>query len=74
MCKYLQLADAIPTAFEESRVDIFIGNGYYLEIISLEKIEIQDGLHLLGSKLGWVITGKTKSSNEKKEEQMIKAN
>lgn len=39
LIKHLQLADIIPTSFEDARVDIFIGNDYYLNVISNEKIE-----------------------------------
>ncbi|XP_056016812.1 uncharacterized protein LOC130053511 [Ostrea edulis] len=75
LCRHLQMSDTIPTTFEDSRVDILIGNDYYLDIISSEKIGVQEGLYLLGSKLGWIITGRTHSSNEKrKEHQMMIAN
>ncbi|XP_056016952.1 uncharacterized protein LOC125656535 [Ostrea edulis] len=75
LCRHLQMSDTIPTAFEDSRVDILIGNDYYLDIISSEKIGVQEGLYLLGSKLGWIITGRTHSSNdERKEHQMMIAN
>ncbi|XP_056016815.1 uncharacterized protein LOC130053514 [Ostrea edulis] len=75
LCRHLQMSDTIPAAFEDSRVDILIGNDYYLVIISSEKIGVQEGLYFLGSKLGWIITGRTHSSNEeRKEHQMMIAN
>ena len=46
------LADDFPNVRETSSVDLFIGNDYYLDIILPQKIEIQTGLYMLGSKLG----------------------
>ena len=40
-------------------MDVLIGNDYYLDIILSQKIEIQTGLYLLASKLGWMLTGRT---------------
>ncbi|CAC5424646.1 unnamed protein product [Mytilus coruscus] len=51
LCNNLQLADTLPSCLESSTVEILIGNDYYLDIILLQKIEIQQGLYLLGSKL-----------------------
>lgn len=70
--KHLQLTDTIPTSFEDARVNVLIGNDYYLDIISNE---LQKGLYLLGSKLVWIITGRTQISNtEKTKQQMMVAN
>ena len=56
MGKNLKLADTISTSYEDARVDILVGNDYYLDIISSEKIQLQEGLYLLGSKLGWIMS------------------
>ena len=55
----LDLADTIPTENETSSVELLIGNDYYLDIILSQKIKVQPGLYLLGSKLGWILTGRT---------------
>ena len=51
------MADTIPTETESSEIELLIGNDYYLDIILSQKIEIQPGLYLLASKLGWIWTG-----------------
>ena len=48
---------------ESSSVDILIGNDYYLDIIMSQRIEVQPGLYLLSSKLGWILTGRSGDSN-----------
>ena len=55
----LELADDVPKMFESSSVDVLIGNDYYLDIIMSQRIEVQPGLYLLSSKLGWILTGRS---------------
>ena len=69
--KNLQLADTLPVKFENSTVDILIGNDYYLDLILPERIEIQKGFYLLASKLGWILTGRTQRQYCKDEEQVM---
>lgn len=57
--KNLQLADKIPEKDESDKIDLLIGNDYYLDIVLGHKIEVQKGLYLLSSKLGWILTGRT---------------
>ena len=45
------LADDLPKEIETSSIDLLIGNDYYLDIILPQKIEVQTGLYILGSKL-----------------------
>ena len=59
LVKSLDLADTIPLETESSTVELLIGNDYYLDIILPQKIEVQPGLYLLSSKLGWILTGRT---------------
>ena len=59
LLKSLDIADTIPTETESSEIELQIGNDYYLDIILSLKIEIQPGLYLLASKLGWILTGRT---------------
>ncbi|XP_053382198.1 uncharacterized protein LOC128549498 [Mercenaria mercenaria] len=54
----VQLADTLPTQNEKNTIDVLIGNDYYLDFIHSEKIEVQKGLYLLASKLGWIISGR----------------
>ena len=56
--KDLPLADSIPSEKEISTVELLIGSDYYLELITAEKIELEPGLYLLGSKLGWILSGR----------------
>ncbi|XP_061194310.1 uncharacterized protein LOC133202484 [Saccostrea echinata] len=62
--KHLQFADTLPKTTENSTIDILIGNNYYLDLVSSEKIEINPGLYLLSSKLGWILTGRTQEKFE----------
>ena len=59
LVKSLDLADTIPFETESSTVELLVGNDYYLDIILPQKIEVQPGLYLLSSKLGWILTGGT---------------
>lgn len=58
----VDLADTIPTENEYSSIELLIGNDFYLDIILPQKIEVQPGLYLLSSKLGWLLTGRTSLS------------
>ena len=58
------LADDIPNVRETSSVDLLIGNDYYLDLILPQEIEIQKGLYMLGSKLGWILAGRTAETVE----------
>lgn len=53
------LADDLPSERETSSVELLIGNDYYLDIILPQKMEVQPGLYMLGSKLGWILSGRT---------------
>ena len=57
--KEFSLADDLPTERETSSVELLIGNDYYLDIILPQKMEVQSGLYMLGSKLGWILSGRT---------------
>ncbi|CAC5423016.1 unnamed protein product [Mytilus coruscus] len=59
LCNSLQLADTLPSGSQTSTIEILVGNDYYLDIILPQKIEIQQGLYLLGSKVGWILTGRS---------------
>ncbi|XP_045205909.2 uncharacterized protein LOC123558098 [Mercenaria mercenaria] len=59
LVKNLDLADTMPKDIQTGTVELLIGNDYYLDIILGHKIEVQEGLYLLSSKLGWILTGRT---------------
>lgn len=66
------LADDLPKETETSSVELLIGNDYYLDIILPQKIEVQRGLYMLGSKLGWILSGRTSEiTNETNEASML---
>ena len=43
---------------ERYRIDLLVGNDYYADIVSMKGITICDGLYLLGSKFGWILSGR----------------
>ena len=52
------LADSFPTEKEETTIELLIGNDYYLDFILPQRVEVQPGLYMLASKLGWILTGR----------------
>ncbi|XP_062591235.1 uncharacterized protein LOC134252748 [Saccostrea cucullata] len=62
--KHFQFADTLPKTPENSPVDILIGNDYYLDWMLSEKIEVDQGLYLLSSKVGWILTGRIQENSE----------
>ena len=58
------LADSFPTEKEETTIELLIGNDYYLDFILPQRVEVQPGLYMLASKLGWVLTGRTTEAAE----------
>ena len=58
------LEDDLPKERETSSVELLIGNDYYLDIILPQKVTVQPGLYLLGSKLGWILSGRTSERAE----------
>ena len=54
----LELVHDVPKMLESSSVDVLIVKDYYLDIIMSQRIEVQPGLYLLSSKLGWILTGR----------------
>ena len=60
-----ELADSVPIATENTHIDLLIGNDYYAEIVSLQKVCVGDGLYLLQSKLGWILSGRKDESHNR---------
>ena len=72
LMKSLDMADSVPSYTESSTVELLIGSDFYLDIILSQKIEVQPGLYLLASKLGWILTGRTKATETSvKESSML---
>ena len=57
------LADNLLTTIEMLRVDVLIRNHYYTDVVSMKLIEVTDTLHLLESRTGWILTGRTKDND-----------
>ena len=53
------LADTLPSKGENSSIEFLIGNDFYLDLILGQKVELQPGLYLLSSKLGWILSGRS---------------
>ena len=68
LMRSLDMADTIPSQTESSSVELLIGSDYYLDIILSQKIEVQPGLYLLASKLGWILTGRTSEAESRLNE------
>ena len=69
--KGLKLADDPPTETRQYKIDILIGNDYYDEIMKTDKIEVQKGLYLINSSLGWMFSGRVSDGLNNNEEQMM---
>jgi len=59
--KKFKLADTLPQQVELSTIGILIGSDYYNDIMKPStKVEIQQGLYIVNSKFGWMMTGRAK--------------
>ena len=54
----LPLADPIPEHSEPCKIDMLLGNDYYLDIVKLERHEVQPRSFIMSSKLGWILSGR----------------
>lgn len=66
MTQHLNLADTLPTEVETDTIQLLIGNDYYLDIVLPHRLEIQPGLYLISSQLGWILSGRTTDIDENK--------
>ena len=69
LMKNYVLADTLPHGKESSTIELLIGSDYYLDLILPQKREIQPGLYLLASKLGWLLEGRTPQYTDEKQEE-----
>ena len=58
VCQHLCLADNLPKHGEVTNIDLLIGNDYYHDIISADRLSVGPSLHLLSSTLGWIVSGR----------------
>ena len=56
--KCYELFDTLPSVAESTYVDLLVGNDYYADIVLLQSVVINNGLYLLQSKVGWVLSGR----------------
>ncbi|CAC5388393.1 unnamed protein product [Mytilus coruscus] len=66
--KEVELADELLFQDESSSIELLIENDYYLDLVLSNKVEMHPGLYLLDSKLGWIVTGRTRETYEEKSE------
>ena len=58
LCSTMPLADPPPCTTEHTTIELLIGNDHYADILLPERIEVQPGLYLLNSHLGWIVSGR----------------
>ncbi len=67
------LADSLPEDGDSTSasIEVLIGNDYYWEMITGERVEINKGLYFVKSLLGWIITGRTNKMWEQSSESAL---
>ena len=63
-----ELADTLPNELEVSSVELLIGNDYYSDLVLPERKKVRPGLYLLGSHLGWILSGRLPTEENKTSE------
>ena len=58
------LADSFPTEKEDTTIELLIVNDYHLDFILPRRLEVQPGLYMLATKLGWILTGRSTETTE----------
>ena len=56
-CKDLDMVEE-PVNMDDLQLDILIGNDYYEDIIGLNKRQIDNGLYVVSSTVGWMFSGR----------------
>ena len=69
--KNLDMADNMMDQTRKYSLDILFGNDYYDDIVRSEKIEVDNGLYLINSALGWMFSGRMKGKEEDKDEHFL---
>ena len=68
------LADSLPLEPENFTLHLLIGNDYYADIVSMKRITICNGLYLLGSKFGWILSGRAQTEVGTTDSMMMLTN
>ena len=66
-CKNLNM---VKTPGKRFTIDILIGNDYYEDIMTSEKIQVDKGLYLLNSVVGWMFSGRIAQRGNPSSEQV----
>ena len=61
------MSSQIPCQNELSSIGILIGNEYYNDIMSTERVKIHERLYIIKSKFGWMINRRTKIKEAKRK-------
>ena len=56
------LTDSLPQHTKSSTIDMLVGNYCYFDLLGPQKLDVDDGLFLFNSKLGWILGGRTEST------------
>jgi hypothetical protein len=71
LLKVLPLADPPAMESELVRIDLLLGADYYYDVVGSEQVRCGDGLILLDSLLGYVITGRTSSQSKQTDVHLL---
>ena len=69
ICNDLDMVEE-PRNKDDLQIDILIGNDYYEEIIGPDRIQVDRGLYLINSTVGWMFSGRIDSEEEDVEYSM----
>ena len=67
------MVDTLPSSCQKCDIDLLIGNDYYADIESMKSTTLKDGLCLLGSKLGWILSAQTQFEDSSAPENSLAA-
>ncbi len=57
-CESFTLSDSVPNNSDYKDIELLIGCDYFWKLFDVKKQELTEGLFLVESKLGWVLTGR----------------
>ena len=66
------MANGVPNNKSEVvKIDVLIGNDYYEDIIKSERIQLEDGLYMVNSTLGWIFSRRLSTKGDNSEISML---
>ena len=65
------LADTLPREKESSSIELLIGNDFYLDFILPQRVDLQPGLYMLATKLGWMLSGRVSGMTRNNQNEEI---